>query len=379
MPKAQKILATQHDTEHLDIGISGYKIDECDGYDRWLWPDHAKFPSGKSGTEIRQTYGLQLQNLTTNIFRKHNKRTYGLVRGTHAGGQSLPYVLYSDYYTHRDYITALCNSGISGLLWCPEVRSASSPADWIRRVQTACFSPLMQLNAWASGTKPWSFPEVEGAVRNAIQWRLRLTPYLYSAFARYHTDGTPPFRPMALETQIAYSKMSNQGNLDDTDNPYALPEIAEIKDQYIMGDSLMVTPLFADETQREVKFPPGNWYNFYTGQYAGNDELISIEANLDTIPLYVKDGGIIPLLPQGAELHENPTTHTLEIRHYGQTDGHFLLYNDDGKTYDYETGDYTWQELRVTGSKNKLQGNTFHHKGNNTWYCNNLIWKFMTP
>ncbi|MDP6042197.1 MAG: glycoside hydrolase family 31 protein, partial [Candidatus Latescibacteria bacterium] len=175
--EAQKILATQHETEHFNIGISGYKIDECDGYDRWLWPDHAKFPSGKSGIEIRQTYGLQLQSLTTGIYRKHNKRTFGLVRGTSAGGQSLPYVLYSDYYNHRDYITALCNSGISGLLWCPEVRSASSSEDWIRRIQTACFSPLTQLNAWASGTKPWSFPEVENAVQNAIQWRLRLTPY----------------------------------------------------------------------------------------------------------------------------------------------------------------------------------------------------------
>ncbi len=375
LANAQKILADQHEKTHVAIGVSGYKIDECDGYDRWLWPNHATFPSGHSGIHMRQTYGLQLQHLTTSIFRKNNTRTYGLVRASNAGGQSLPYVIYNDYYDHKDYITALCNSGFSGLLWCPEIRKAKSAKDWVRRMQTACFSPLMQLNAWADGTKPWSYPEVENTIRNIIQWRIRLTPYLYSAFARYHTDGTPPFRAMALESASQTATPEQQGLLDATDNPYAIPKSAETKDQYMMGDTLMVAPLFDDETERKVILPQGNWYDFYTGQYVGNGETITTSPPLEIIPLYVKEGGIIPLLPENTNLHKNPTT--LDIRHYGQANGHFLLYNDDGITYNYEHGDYTVQALHVNTSNQPPTGTTTHHAGNTKWLCKNLNWIFM--
>src|SRR3546814_345515 len=64
----------------VDIGVSGYKIDEIDGYDSWLWPDVATFPSGISGEQMRQTYGLLVQRYTTEMFRDRNTRTFGLVR-----------------------------------------------------------------------------------------------------------------------------------------------------------------------------------------------------------------------------------------------------------------------------------------------------------
>jgi len=377
LSETQKVLADQHEQHHIATGVSGYKIDECDGYDRWLWPNHATFPSGHTGIQMRQTYGLQLQNLTTNIFRKNNTRTYGLVRASNAGGQSLPYVIYNDYYDHKDYITALCNSGFSGILWCPEVRKAKSAEDWVRRIQTACFSPLMQLNAWADGTKPWSYPEVESAVRDLINLRIRLTSYLYSAFARYCTDGTPPFRPMALEARTQSSTPQTQGALDGTDNPYAIPESADTKDQYMMGDVLLVAPIFEGETQRNVILPQGNWYDFYTGQYAGNGQTITVSPDLNTIPLYVKDGGIIPLLTEKQDLHQNPQA--LDVHYYGHTDGQFLLYNDDGETYNYEQGDYTLQKLAVTQQNGQRIGISTHHAGNQKWLCDTLNWIYKTP
>ena len=62
----------------------------------------------------------------------------------------------------------------------------------------------------------------------------------------------------------------------------------------MLGDHLMVAPMFPNETQRHVVLPEGNWYDFYTGQYVGSGEVILCEAPLDRIPLYVKDGGLIP-------------------------------------------------------------------------------------
>ena len=186
------------------LGVSGFKVDEVDGFDEWLWPDVATFPSGISAEQIRQTYGLQFLQLATELYEKSNVRTYGLARANNAGGVSLPYVLYNDQYSHRDYITGLINSGFCGVLWTPEVRSSNNAEDWLRRMQTTCFSPLAMINAWASGTKPWSFPEVYDACREVALLRMQLLPYIYSAFARYHFEGLPPFRAMALE--VGYRK-----------------------------------------------------------------------------------------------------------------------------------------------------------------------------
>src|SRR3546814_4705293 len=93
----------------VDIGVSGYKIDEIDGYDSWLWPDVATFPSGISGEQMRQTYGLLVQRYTTEMFRDRNTRTFGLVRASNGGGVRFPYVIYNDHYSHRDFITGLIN------------------------------------------------------------------------------------------------------------------------------------------------------------------------------------------------------------------------------------------------------------------------------
>ena len=163
--KARKIWMDKLEQEHVNIGVSGYKVDEVDGYDRYLWPDVATFPSGIAAEQMRQTYGLWVQRTTAELYKKRNQRTFGLVRASNAGAASFPYVIYNDYYSHQDFITALINSGFSGVLWTPEVRSSSSSEDWLRRFQSVVFSPMAMINAWASGTKPWTFPEVENQIK----------------------------------------------------------------------------------------------------------------------------------------------------------------------------------------------------------------------
>lgn len=77
-------------------------MDENDGYDSWLWPDVASFPSGTSAEQMRQIYGSLMQKVTTQMYKDENKRTYGLVRAANAGTTSFPYVIYNDYYNHHD-------------------------------------------------------------------------------------------------------------------------------------------------------------------------------------------------------------------------------------------------------------------------------------
>ena len=257
LPETKKIMTDHFKKHQLDKGVSGYKMDENDGFDSWLWPDVAKFPSGNSAEQLRQIYGSLMQDVTTQMYRSANKRTYGLVRAANAGTTSYPYVIYNDYYNHRDFITALINSSFIGILWTPEVRSSGNAEEWLRRMQTVCFSPLAMLNAWADGTKPWSFPEVEKAVQEVASLRTQLIPYLYTAFADYAFYGTPPVRAMNLEPGYQAKTTDEQGELDATKNPYAMAVRREVKDQFMVGPSLLVAPLFAGEEERQVVLPQG--------------------------------------------------------------------------------------------------------------------------
>jgi len=374
MDKPREIMQDHFKKHQLGIGVSGFKIDEVDGFDQWIWPDIATFPSGLDGEQMRQTYGLQMMRLTDEIYRKNNERTYGLIRSANAGSVSYPYVIYNDYYNHKDFITALINSGISGLLWTPEVRASGSDEEWLRRMQTTCFSPMAMINAWADGTKPWSFSKVYKQCQDVAFLRMQLLPYLYSTFADYHFNGTPPFRAMNLEPGFDTKAEIVNAALNGTNNPYALALKKEVKDQYMMGEFLLVAPMFNKEKERKVILPKGNWYDFYSGKLVGNGEIIYIKNDLDKIPLFVKDGGIIPMMPKIRQTSEWKENTPLEIRVYGNAAKSFVMYDDDGKTFNFEKGEYTTKLMKVENGKGSIED--LHTSDN--WIYGDITWNFMT-
>ena len=380
MPAADSILKSLFRQQHIDIGVSGYKIDEIDGYDQWLWPDVATFPSGISGEQMRQIFGVEMEKQTASWFREQNRRTYGLARASNAGGSSLPYVLYDDYYDHRDFITAMCNSSFIGVLWTPEARSSATAEEWLRRIQSVCFSPMAMINAWNDGTKPWTYPEVAAPVQEAANLRMQLFPYLYTCFAQYHFEGLPPVRAMNLAAGWSYTPDARAGDLNSVTNPYATAMQQDIKDQFMLGDYLLVAPMFTGEKTRKIVLPAGKWYDFYTGKYSGNGEVIEITPGLDHIPLYVKDGGIIPMIPPVQHSPRTGESLPLEIRFYGEKPGSFRLYDDDGETFDYEKGNYTWYPLSVVkDKKGKWAGQVGARTGSfSQQQYSRYTWKFMT-
>lgn len=379
LENTQKIWTEKLKKEHLSIGVSGYKIDEVDGYDHYLWPDVATFPSGLSAEQMRQTYGLWVQKITADMYREQNVRTFGLVRASNAGGNSMPYVIYNDYYSHEDFITALINSGFSGVLWTPEVRGSKTGEEWLRRFQSVVFSPMAMINAWSSGTKPWSFPEVSESVKQYALLRMQMMPYWYSEFAKYRFEGTPPFRGMNLEPgfNVKVTEEVLSQNLED--NPYLEVVNKEIKDQYMAGEYLLVAPMFVGQESRKVILPKGNWYDFYTGEYAGNGEVITVTPGLEKIPVYVKDGGIIPMMAPLLHAPKTGEIVNLEVRHYGTKPNSYMLYDDDGETFDYEKGAYSWRTLTVKADKkNRLVGEISKAEKNKPNTIGKVTWKFMT-
>jgi alpha-D-xyloside xylohydrolase len=379
MPEAQKVMVGQMAKDQVSIGISGYKIDECDGYDRWLWPDVAKFPSGNSAEQLRQTYGVLLQKMTTDLYRQQNSRTYGLVRASNAGGSSLPYVIYNDYYSHEDFITALINSSFAGVLWTPEVRGSKTGEEWVRRMQTVCFSPMAMINAWSDGTKPWSFPEVEKEVKAIALLRMQLMPYFYSEFAKYHFEGTPPFRAMNLEPGFGNKQSAELKNVNLSENPYLEAVSKEVKDQYMAGEYLLVAPLFKGQNERTVILPKGKWFDFYTGKLAGDGEVIKVTAGLDKIPVFVRNGGIVPMMPAMMHAPAAGQKVDLEIRYYGSAPGNYQLYDDDGETFDYEKGIFSWRKITVSpDKKGKMQGTISKAEKGKPDNIGKVTWKLMT-
>jgi len=235
-------------------------------------------------------------------------------------------------------------------------------------------------NGWATDTKLWTHPEVADAIRDAIMLRQRLLPYWYTAFAQYHYQGTPVIRAMPLITGFKAPAASPEpGRLDATANPYAIGRVIEVKDQYLVGDVLLVAPIAPGVASRKVTLPPGRWYDFYAGTLAGENEIIDVSPPLSQIPLFVKDGGLIPLTNERQWAPGRDETVPLEVRHYGESPGELLLYDDDGETFDYECGDCSWTKLRAAkDTAGVWRGEVMPEAGARPWRYSSVTWRFMT-
>ena len=327
-PDARRIFGEYQEKHHVALGVSGYKLDECDNSDftgNWSFPEIAAFPSGADGEQMHCLFGERYQDALQEVFDRRRTRTYGLVRNSGALAAPYPYVLYSDLYGHKEFVRGVANMGFSGILWTPELRDAQNTEDLIRRLQSVVLSPMALINAWYIQNPPWKqvqraannagrldprWEDVESRCRDILELRMRLLPYLHAAFVRYHRRGLPPFRALVMDFPGDVRTWT-------------------IDDQYLVGESLLVAPAFAGEPERSVYFPEGDWYDFWTGQLIPGKQTLAIAPPLDRIPLYVRAGTILPLAAPA--LHAgDPAGWKIEARVYGSPAAPALLYEDDG-------------------------------------------------
>lgn len=123
----------------------------------------------------------------------------------------------------------------------------------------------------------------------------------------------------------------------------------------------------------------GNWYDFYTGEYVGNGEKIIVTPGLDRIPVFVKDGAVIPMMEPMLHAPKSGQIVNMEIRHYGKANGHYRLYDDDGETFDYEKGLYSWRDIKIERQKNgKWKGSISKIESGKPNSIGKVTWVFMT-
>ncbi|MBT6032271.1 MAG: DUF5110 domain-containing protein, partial [Kordiimonadaceae bacterium] len=166
--------------------------------------------------------------------------------------------------------------------------------------------------------------------------------------------GIPPLRAMLLEQNFSTKSEVIKGTLDSEDNPYATDEVVNRNDQYMFGPSILVAPFYDKfPEERDVLLPVGNWYDFYSGELVGNGTKITITAkSLDNkIPLYVKESSVIPMLTKAVINTGEAYGHPLELRLYGTNSGTVRIYEDDGKTFDYQKGNYRIREITVSNGE----------------------------
>jgi len=362
LPGARNVFARLQEAL-VDQGVSGFKLDECDNQPvaarPWSFPEFSRFPSGMDGEQMHSLFGTLYQQTLYDIFRRKNLRTYNSVRSAYALASPLPFVLYSDHYLHKDFVRGILTSGFVGVLWSPEVRHAQSVEELYRRVQTVVFSPQALVNGWYITKPPWwqidraknaagepmpNYREVEAVCRDLFELRMSLIPYLYSAFAQYRETGKPPFRALVL---------------DYPDDPMTF----RLEDEYMMGDSLLVAPLFAeDKGTRQVYLPQGTWYDFWTGDRYDGGRRHDVAMGPTRIPVFVKDGALVPFAKPVISLGPN-TQFELTVKVFGSGNQRFRLYEDDGITFDFEKGlqnviELTWtpQGGRISKLKGAYQG-----------------------
>lgn len=293
----------------LRQGVAVFKTDFGEGV-----PLAAHAFNGMTGRELHNLFPLLYNAAVHEVITKETGRP-GMVWGRSgwAGTQRYPAQWGGDPQTDVWSMASSLRGGLSLALSAPGIWAHDiggfygpppSPELYIRWAQFGLLSPL----ARAHGTtprEPWEFGNEALAIfRRYAKLRTRLNPYLYTVAWEAHEQGLPMLRPLLLEFP------------DD-------PATAYIDDSYLLGASLLVAPIFSESREpiaRKLYLPTGEWIDFWTDERITGGRYITRLSALDTIPVYIRAGTILPLGPERPFIgDELPDTLTLEV--YTGTEG----------------------------------------------------------
>ena len=286
-----------------------------------------------------------------------NQRVFLLTRSGFAGEQRFSTATWSgDIGTRwedmRAQMTAGLNYSMSGLpFWgmdqggfCVESRYVAAQQlydrtkvenedlkEW-RELQTrwsqfGTFIPLFRVHGQWPTREIWNIaPEDHPCYQSFVYYdklRYRLMPYLYSMAGWVHTKDYTMMRGLIMDF-----------NGDR--------EVENIKDQWMFGPALMACPVgYYKARNRSVYFPEQcGWYDLYTGEHINGGQTLVVDAPYERIPVYVREGSIIPFGPEIQYCDEKPAE-LINLYVYAGSDGQFQLYEDEGVNYNYEKGKFS--------------------------------------
>jgi alpha-glucosidase len=214
---------------------------------------------------------------------------------------------------------------------------------YARWIQMACFHPFCRTHSagndpGAEPQEPWSYgSKVEFIAKKYIQLRYQLLPYIYTTFWQHSQYGTPMIRPMVMVDQEDIESLHHS-------------------DQYMFGDKILVCPVsLPDADTRLVYLPKGRWYNFWDDTLEHGGKEIEVDAPLDKMPLFVREGAVIPHYPKMQYVGEIPVTELTLHVYYTKTVQTSHLYEDAGDYYGYRNGQFNIKKFVITNKKGVIK------------------------
>jgi alpha-D-xyloside xylohydrolase len=218
------------------------------------------------------------------------------------------------------------------------------PELFVRWFQWGTFQPVMRAHGERMHNEVWSYgKQAEAILEKYLRLRYQLLPYTYSLAYGSYQSGAPFMRALFMDFPRD-------------------PEVADIRDEYMFGPAFLVAPVVDQgATNRKVYLPAGcDWYDYWTNKRIKGGQTITASAPIDTIPLFVRAGSIVPL---GSAVKSTQDSQAIaSIRVYPGADADFTLFADDGITYAYEKGTNSITKLHWNDSTHQLQ-----HAGATAW------------
>jgi alpha-glucosidase len=302
-----------------------------------------------SHRKAHNIYGMQMARATYQGLKKfgYPKRPFVITRAAYSGTQRYTSSWTGDNVASWEHLSiantqaqrmamsgfSFIGSDIGGFAEQP---NGELYARWI---QLGVFHPFCRTHS--SGDhgeqEPWMFgEEVTGIVKKFIELRYQLLPYLYTAFWQHLSEGTPILKSLVLYDQ------------EDIQTHYRT-------DEFIFGDNILICPILEPNSKsRRMYLPKGIWYNYWTNKQRVGGKEIKATANLDSMPIYVKEGAIIPKYPIQQYVGEKDFDEmTLDI-YFKKGKERSLLYDDAHDGFDYIKGRYSLRTFSLTGKSNEL-------------------------
>lgn len=210
------------------------------------------------------------------------------------------------------------------------------PELYTRWFQYGAFLPIFRTHGSRRYNEVWSYGrEAQPILEKYLKLRYALLPYIYSLAFRTWRTGAPYMRALFMDFPH-----------DET--------ALRLGDQFMFGPAFLVAPVTAQgETRKRVYLPAGaQWYNFWTEERHAGGQWLEVAAPIDTLPLFVRAGSIVPFgKPILSAAEPQPIA---ELRVYAGADGGFDLFDDDGQSYAYEHDDYRLTQLRWRNASRQL-------------------------
>ena len=311
--------------QSFDTGIVGWWNDEADytgSNTQFTNMQRALYDGQRAHSPLR------VWSVNRNFYLGAQRYAYGLWSGDIATG-------FASMAAQRQRMLSAVDVG--AMQWGMDgggFQGHPSDENYARWIEFGAFTPIFRVHGtFGEKRQPWTYrPIAEQAATAAIRLRYALVPYIYSYAQRLHADGVGLVRPLLFDW----------------------PDDAHVRDDvdaWLFGDWLLVSPVVAQgQTAKDIYLPAGRWTDWFSGKvYAGGQ---TIHRAIDSthwqdIPLFVRQGAIIPMQPPMDYVDQHPLTELAVELFPDDRRSTFDYYDDDGASYDYEHGQFFQQSLSL--------------------------------